>query len=325
MEKVVLDGRPPEALQDDALVQRAAQCLGLSEGDRLHPTFTGQGAIFHVLFAHFLDWMMGRGCTHVVSSTAEPRETLRMIERLELLGCEATLLSPDERGQITAQSLDAAIRPDTGLVSLSWAQAFTGVMHPVLDLSQVCRKQRTPLHLEVSDAMGKVFFTFRELGADFITFSQGGGGIVAKQDFAPLVIGPPHSAEFCRALDEAVDGCEHFCTQAARLRDRLERGVLAVCPWARILFCDVERLPASSAIIFEGIKNRSLWLALQRQGVAAAVDGVSEQLEACGVPTQQALCALSFSLSRQTTESQIDFAIDRIALTANRLRAFCEV
>ena len=73
MEKVVLDGRPPEALQDDALVQRAAQCLGLSEGDRLHPTFTGQGAIFHVLFAHFLDWMTMRGCTHVVSSTAEPR------------------------------------------------------------------------------------------------------------------------------------------------------------------------------------------------------------------------------------------------------------
>ena len=119
------------------------------------------------------------------------------------------------------------------------------------------------------------------------------------------------------AAKEALECRDLLCTEVARLRDKLEQGIIKVYPKAQVCFKDQERLPHCSTIVFPGILNESLLYLLNRRAVYASIGGGSFQqlgllLQACGVEEHLAQCGVAFTLSRYTTDEEIDHAIDVI-------------
>jgi cysteine desulfurase len=121
-----------------------------------------------------------------------------------------------------------------------------------------------------------------------------------------------------------LEARDYVCTEVARLRDKLEKGVTSGFPQAAVVFRNSERLPHISAMTFSGIANEALLFALNRKGVYASIGGGSFQqigliLSASGISETLAHTAINFSLSRETSESEIDKAIEIIVETAKRL------
>lgn len=128
-----------------------------------------------------------------------------------------------------------------------------------------------------------------------------------------------------QAANELIDSRDLLSTEVARLRNKLEEGIVAGFPEALPCFKSDERLPHVTAIVFPGIANEALLYALNRRGVYASIGGGSFQqigliLEASGLPKAHAHSAISFSLSRLTTEDEVDNAIEIITDTAKKLR-----
>ncbi len=261
------------------------------------------------------------------------------MQRMEEWGCATKLLVVNNQGQITKEMLLQAIKPRTGLLSISWAQALTGVIHPIADLAEVCKEKNIALHVDASHVIGKLYFRLNDLSIDYFTFDgnlihapQGTGGLVTRKNtpFAPLVVGDDRTpgaemAALAEALLKSARACDHMCLEAARLRDKLERGIAHSISDAVIFFEDVRRLPNCTSMGFPGISGEALLYLLHLSGVYASIGGGQQQrlshvLIASGIDFALAESALSFSLSFNTTEKEIDYAIEMIVACVCRLR-----
>ena len=189
----------------------------------------------------------------------------------------------------------------------------------------------------MSAVLGKVYFRWEDLGADCLTFDgkifhapEGAAGCFVKNSLSlPSLqngnIPFPLLAGLTLAADEAAHYFDHLCTETARLRDKLEEEVVNMHPEAVVLFKSAERLPNCSAIAFPGVASEALLFLLEKSGVYASRGTkplLAETLIQAGVNPLLAEGAVSFVLSRETTEEEIVCAAVRIAEAAKTLRQY---
>jgi cysteine desulfurase len=323
------------------------QLLGAKEHDDFIFTASGAEAVSQAILSTYMQVTVPTLKNHYISSHIDEAPALMSIARLEQLGCKGTLVSPNKQGQITAEIIGEEISPRTALVSLSWANGLTGVIHPIADIAKLCQQRSIALHVDATHVLGKLFFDLDDIGAQFISFNgdhlhapKGSGGLWVRSGAgcASLIAGGMEQgglrggnlnvaalAALGHAATEALECRDLVCTEVARLRDNLETGIAAAFPEAVPLYRNQERLPHCTAIAFPGISNEALLYALNRKGVYGCIGGGSFQqisllLTASGIDLELAQSAVSFSLSRETTEDEIDRAIEIIAGAAKSLR-----
>ena len=323
------------------------QLMDAPETDSVILTANGAEAVNHVMQSVYHQVTRESGQNHFLTSSIDEAPAIMAIGRLEQWGCVGKMAKVNEDGVVTAKAIAESITPRTALVSLSWANGLTGVVQPVNEIAEVCRQRGILLHLDATHVLGKLYFELEETEADFVTFNgdnihapKGTGALYARKGarLAPFILGGSEQSGLRAgslnvaglvglgvAADEAMESRDMIGLETARLRDQLEERICAAYPEAQVLFQESERLPTTTAILFPGVTNDALLFALDQQGIYASFGGGSFQrmalvLEASEVDPVLANCALSFSLSRETTEEEVERAAQVIGETATRLR-----
>jgi cysteine desulfurase len=307
-------------------LQKSVECffqeLGAGDRDDLFFTDSGKDAIDKVFWLAYLHRARESGKTLFLLARTEENAFISACKQLESLGCTYKLLPVNNKGQITPEVLESSINPRTALVSLSWAQGLTGVLHPIADLAEVCRKKDVLFHVDGSYVLGKSFFRFQDLGIDF--FSLDGSLIHAPKDVGLLFAkaGFPRQewgrgesvakiSAFSKAVGMMQEKFELYCMEIARLRDLLERKISVSCEGSVVLFKDADRLPTCSVIAFPPLSSESLLFLLNTKGIYASAGGgkfppLREVLKACNISPALAGSALSFCFSYDMTEQDVD-------------------
>lgn len=322
------------------LYQTLYRVIGAKESDNVIMTSSGSEAVNHVISSVYRDLTLSTGKNQFITSRLDEAASMMAISHLEPFGCSAKIVDSCENGKISASALADCLSPRTALVSLSWANGLTGVIQPLSEIAALCKQRGIRLHVDATHVIGKLFFDLEELGIDYLTINgeplhapKGTGVLYVRQGIScsPFIFGSadqggmraggvnmPGLAGLACALNESLECRDLLCTEIARLRTQLEQGVMKQIPSARICFREEERLPHCTTIIFPGVANEALLYLLNRKGVCATVGGGNFQqlgllLAASGVDENDAHSAISFSLSRYTTEEEIDRAIAIIA------------
>jgi cysteine desulfurase len=321
--------------------------LGAGENDHFVFTSSGAEAVNHAVNAAYTDITLPTGRNQFLTSNVDEAPQIMAMNKLEKLGSVTTLINAGKGGLVTPEAVGDALTPRSAIVSLSWACGLTGVIHPAQDIAEVCKERGVLLHLDASHVLGKLYFEPEDVGADIITFEgsllhapQGTGGLWWKDglSLSPFITGgteqaskragpmnPAGLASLAKASEQLIDARDLICMEGARLRTQLEDKIKTGYPEAVVFCADCERLPHIAAIGFPGISNEALLFSLSRQNVFASIGGGNFQqigliLEAGGVDKSLAHTAVSFSLSRETTDEDIEKAAEIIVDSAKKLR-----
>lgn len=308
--------------------------VGARTGDHFQFTSSGAAATQEVYQSFFIDQVSDHGKNHLLTTSLEEVPMQLLGKRLEKMGIHSKNIPLNNNGQVTREALESVLTPKTGLLSLSWANALTGVIHPIWELAELCRERGVLVHVDASAILGKLYFKFCELPLDYLTFEgtslhgpKGSGGLFVRKG-VEYSTGYPEEVEGASlnlasfiglgiAIQELSESFDHLCMETARLRNHLESEITRIIPDARILFADAERLPNTTAIVFPDVMSELLAFHLRERGVFVSYGGGRQQkltalLTSCGVDPHEASCALSFSLSRTTTEEEINSALGHI-------------
>jgi cysteine desulfurase len=289
---------------------------------------------------------------HVVTSSIEHHAVLHACKHLEKLGCEVTILPVDGRGLIDPEDVRRALRPNTKLISVMMANNETGVLEPVEEIGKIAREAQILFHTDAVQAATKVRVNVRQIGCDALSISghkihapQGVGALYVKKgtriqplfhggrhersrragtENVPGIVGLGRAAQLAReALDQGDD------KKMAAMRDRLEQGVLAQVNQAGVNGAGTPRVPNTTNIHFDHIEGESLVIALDLKGLAVSTGAAcssgaiepSHVLIAMGLGPDQARASIRFSLGKQSTEADVDFALALVPECVARLRA----
>lgn len=288
---------------------------------------------------------------HIVTSAIEHHAILHTAEYLEKRGFEITYLPVDEDGRVSPADLEAAMRPDTILVSIMFANNEIGTIEPIAELAKVAHDHGALFHTDAVQAFGHIPIDVKEMGIDLLSASahkvygpKGTGllyirkGVKTKafihggQQERGLRAGTENVAGivgFARATELALAEQEEEAARLAKLRDyaigRIEREI----PYSRLNGHRTERLPNNVNFSFEFIEGEGMLLQLAFKGISASSGSActsgsldpSHVLLAIGLPHEIAHGSLRLTLGRETTRDDIDFAIDSLKGTIDNLRA----
>jgi len=287
---------------------------------------------------------------HIITSQIEHPAVGETCEFVESLGAEVTYLAPNRHGIITAKQVEDAITDKTALVSIMWANNETGLINEIKEIAEVCRAKGVLCHTDAVQAIGKVKVDVQNVPVDFLTFSahkfhgpKGVGGLYIAEGvkLPPLLHGGEQMsglragtvnlagiAAMGLAMELATDNIEYEATEVARLRNKLEDALLEI-PDVRVFGDRAIRTPNTVFASFRGIEGEAFIWDLNQNGIAASTGSAcaSESLdanpilEAMNVDKELSHTGIRLSLSRFTTESEIDYTIDVIKKAVARLRA----
>lgn len=316
----------------DGRVQVLYELVGASEKE--HFRFCAD-PVQQLLQSVYLEVSRKEGKMRYIASGLEDAPLLLGLRRLEEQGCFARIVPVDSDGRIDLEQLEDAIDPRTALVSISWAHGLTGVVQPVEEIAVLCKERGILLHLDASYAVGKIPLSFFP---DYLTFAgdkmhalKSSAALFVKAG-APLAsdlsagsIDAPSLVALSAAAQQSMLTLDLMGLEVARLRNHLEKSVLASVPSSRALFTESMRLPNVSVLAFEGVHQEALAYLLHRKNIFASIGGsqhqlLQRQLIACGCDEKTASSAISFSLSRMTTEKEIETAIAGIEESVRALR-----
>ncbi len=288
--------------------------------------------------------------TEIVTTQVEHPAVSNTCRYLESLGANVVYLPVNSDGIVDAGILEQHLDPErTALVSIMWANNETGLLFPIRELAALCRERGILFHTDAVQAVGKVPVDVQEAPVDFLSFSahkfhgpKGVGGLYARHGVAlnPLL----HGGEQMRgrrggtvnvaflvgmglAMELAVEGLPHERTEVRRLRDRLEDALSSIEGVTVVGRRDL-RVPNTILASVRGVEGEALIWDLNRQGVAASTGSAcaSESLEpnptfvAMGIDTELAHTGVRLSLSRFSTEQEIDAAAAAMRAAIARLR-----
>ncbi len=332
----------------DSRYQSLYDLVGASTEDTCVFTSSGAEAVNQALWSVFLQTAKKEGKTHFITSPLEDLPTSQMMQRLEELGCFVKIAPLKNSGEIDVDALASLISPRTALVSITMADALTGVLQPVEEISQLCREKETLLHLDASYAIGKLSLSFTDLGADYLTFSgdrmhalksSGALFVKAKAPLSPLIVGGleqaglrggafdiPSFMGLAAAAGQSALFLDRMSLETARLRDLLEAELMKKVPDVVSPFANQLRLPNTSVLAFPGAHAEALLYFLSKKGLYASIGGSFSQplsyvLQLMNINTAFADSAISFSLSRYTTEEEIVRSIALIEEAVSYLRS----
>jgi cysteine desulfurase len=310
-------------------------------------TSSGAEAINHAILSTYQDVSLTEGRNHFITASTEDAPFLMSFNRLTAFGAATTFLKPDIHGIISAKAIIEAITPRTAMIALSWSNGLTGVIQPIHEIAEICKLRGIRLLVDGTHVLGKLFFSLKEHSIDFLSFNgdqlhapKGIGGLYIRNGIklSPFITGGMEQAglragtlnlpavvglgEAAKLLLEARD---YFCTEVARLQMELENEIKKRIPEIKTLFEYEEKVPGVLTISFPGIINEALLFALNQKNVFASIGGGSQQLlsyylKTCGFDQRTADSALSFTLSRETKEDEIEFAAKELEATVKKLR-----
>lgn len=291
-----------------------ADLVGAAEKDRF--VFNGTDPVAAVLWTIYTEVARKEGKSHIVTSAIEDAPTLQACKRLEELGCTIKLAPVKPNGQIDVAALADLLGPRTAVISVTVAQSLTGVIQPIEEIAALAKQKNILLHLDGATALGKMPFSFQESGADYFTFLgdrihsvPSSGGIFVKEGRpvpATSRADAPSLFALSAAAAQAKIYADSMVLEVARLRDQFEYDLLLANPGAESLFADTLRLPNTSVLSFSGVHQEALLYLLQRKGLIATFGGSYSQLASRLFKSET---ALSFSLSRMTTEEELKKAV----------------
>jgi len=294
---------------------------------------------------------LARGSGHLITSQVEHHAVLRTCQALERAGYAVTYLPVDAHGRVDPDDVRRAIRPDTILITVMFANSEVGTIMPIAEIGRVAAEHGIPFHVDAVQAFGKLPFSVRELGIGLLSCSghkiygpKGVGGLYIRKGTRMVSIqhGGDHERRR-RAGTENVPAIVGFAkavelrgremaAEAERVRahrDRLWAGIQAAVPDVRLNGHPTQRLPGTLNVSFRGIEAESLILALDLKGIGASAGSActsgslepSYVLTAMGVPPEWALGALRMSLGRGTTAEDIGYVLEVLPAAVERLRA----
>lgn len=310
-------------------LKKTYKLIGAKESDHFYLMGSGVEAVSQIIWAHYLDEIRESGRNHLLTLAVEDLSILHSFNGLEKMGCLGKMLPVNDKGHLVKEELEAAIRPRTSLLSLSWAHGLTGVIQPLEEIARVCKEKNISLHVDVSSVLGKLYFRFQDFECNYLSFDgekihapKGVAAVFAKTSMAHIPnFNVPSLAALAVSLEYVYDRFDHLSTETTRLRSKLEEGILE----GVVLFKEAERLPNVTAIAFPGLDAEALLFLLNRRGVFATCGGgnaqkLSSVLQACGIPRELARGAISFNLSCETTEEEIDYTLETLKTCVKKLR-----
>jgi cysteine desulfurase len=287
---------------------------------------------------------------HIITTRVEHEAVRNLCERLEGNGYEITWLDVDEEGSLNLEELRAALRPDTGLVSVMLANNETGVVFPIEEIGRIVRENSEALfHVDGVQAVGKIPIDLRNSNVDLFALSghklhapKGIGALYVRKgvDFPPFIIGGgqergrragTENMPYIVALGAACELAKNFegREEVQRLRDKLEERILNTIANAHLNGTKKRerRLPNTANISFEQIEGESILARLDEAGICVSTGSAcnaeshvsSAVLRAMNVPYSLAQGSIRFSLGRYNTESEIDYTLDILPRIINQL------
>ena len=294
--------------------------------------------------------LMDRDQQHIVTTRVEHSATLKHCEALAKRGTEVTWLGVDERGQIDLAELERAIRPDTALVTVMWANNETGVIFPVDEIAEIVRKKGALFHTDAVQAIGKIPIRLADTKINFLSLSghklhcPKGVGVLyvnRRTKFSPYLIGGGQEngkragtenvssiVGLGKACEIAEEFMEHEATEVRGMRDEFESGVLAKIEGSQVNGDVVNRLPNTSNLAFEGVDSEGVLMLLDQHGIccssgSACTTGsvhASHVLKAMGFSDDRARASLRFSFSRFNTRDEVARALEILPKVIGKLR-----
>ena len=293
---------------------------------------------------------------HIISSTIEHHAVLNSCKHLEAMGCELTYVPVDGRGLVDPDDVKRALRPTTKLITIMMANNETGVLQPVEEIGKVAAEADVYFHTDAVQAAGKTPIDVKRIGCDLLSISghklhapQGVGALYVRKGtiLEPMFYGGSHERSR-RAGTENVPGIIGLGKAAELAREALLRGDLAQMSAMRdrieqIILSEVEatgvngegapRVPNTTNIHFDYIEGEALVIALDLKGLAVSTGAAcssgaiepSHVLTAMGLPPEIARASLRFSLGKQNTPDDVDFALGLVPQTVARLRELSPV
>ncbi len=290
-----------------------------------------------------------KGKKHLISTAFEHHAVLHTLEKLKREGFEVTLLDVGKDGLVTPEQVEAAIRPDTALVTIMTANNEVGTIEPIAEIGAVCRKHGVTFHTDAVQAIGHIPVDVKAQNIDMLSLSghkfhgpKGVGALYCRKGvpLQSLIEGGAQERKK-RAGTENIAGivsmsvameesCENMAANAekeTRLRDRLIDGLMQI-PHTKLNGHRTTRLPGNVNLCFEGIEGESLLLLLDAKGICASSGSActsgslepSHVLLALGLPHEVAHGSLRLSLCEWNTDEDVDLILKAVPEVVEYLR-----
>lgn len=313
--------------------------------------FTGGGTEADNWVKEIMRSLKAKGKNHFITSAVEHHALLHSAQRLQKEGFEVTFIPVDREGRIDPEQVRAAIRPETGLVSIMFANNEIGTIYPIKEIGAICRQAGVLFHTDAVQAAGHLPINVKEMNIDLLSLSahkfhgpKGVGAFYCRRGIPlPSLIDGGAQERGKRAGTENVAGIvglgaalrlanEEMSEASARvsaMRDRLIDGILQTVPMCRLNGPRHNRLPGNCNISFLGIEGESLLLRLDLAGIAASSGSAcasssldpSHVLLAIGLPHEVAHGSVRLSLSDYNTEEDVDYILEKLPEIVSTLRS----
>ncbi|HEY1583814.1 MAG TPA: cysteine desulfurase NifS [Chthoniobacterales bacterium] len=287
---------------------------------------------------------------HVVTTAVEHNAVLNYCETIVRRGFSATILPVDEQGHLDLAELENAIRADTAVVSVMWANNETGVIYPLAEIADLCRHKGVFFHTDAVQAVGKMPIDLTKLPVHFLALSghklhapKGVGALFVsrKSRFQPLLVGGPQESGrragtdnvpsivgLGKAAELARSTLEEENTRVRALRDRFEAALLDQVENVSINGDPAARLPNTSNLAFHGVEAQAIVLKLDQEGICCSLGSScttgavqpSHVLRAMHLPNDRARSSLRFSFGRFNTGAELDQVLEILPRIVRQLR-----
>jgi len=293
---------------------------------------------------------------HIITSTVEHHAVFNSCKRLTEIGCEVTYVPVDGRGLADPAQVKRALRPNTKLITIMMANNETGVLQPVEELGKIATEADVYFHTDAVQAAGRVAIDVKRIGCDLLSISghkvhapQGVGALYVRKGtlLQPLLYGGSHErsrragTENVPAIVALGKAAEMACAglgdgSVARvgvLRDEMEKSILDSVPEAGLNSGGALRVPNTTNIYFDHIEGEAMVIALDLKGLAVSTGAAcssgaiepSHVLTAMGLPPERARASIRFSLGKQNTKDDVQFALNVVPETVAWLRELSPV
>ncbi len=334
-----------EALEDARV--RFAKCIN-AEAKEIYFTSGGSEADNQCIRSAALNGLK-KGKKHIISTAFEHHAVLHTLKKLEKEGFEVTYLDVHADGLVTAEQVAEAIRPDTALVTIMYANNEIGTIQPIREIGEVCKTAGVVFHTDAVQAVGHIPVDVKADNIDMLSVSahkfhgpKGVGAIYCRKGILLNTFIEGGAQERGRragteniggvvsmtvALEEAVKNMAGNAVKLKKMRDRLIDGLLKI-PHSRLNGDRKMRLPANVNMCFEGIEGEGLLLLLDAKGICASSGSActsgsldpSHVLLAIGLPHEVAHGSLRISLSEDNTDEDVDAILKAVPEVVGYLR-----
>ncbi len=315
--------------------------------------FTGGGTESINLAIKGLAFLKGKG--HIITSKIEHSAVLNSCRYLEKKGFEVSYMDVDRYGLVSPADIKNAIRKDTILVSIMYANNEIGTIQPIEEISKITKEHNIPFHIDACQAAGSLELDVNKLGADLMSlngskiYGPKGIGILYKRkgiELEPLIHGGdqefglrggteniPGIIGFAKALELAQHNREKESKHLSALRDYLISGILNSIPGSFLNGHPTQRLPNNANISFLDVEGESILLHLSKKGIYVSTGSactskkleISHVLDAIGLNHDAAHGSIRFTLGKLTTKEDIDYTLETLPKVITLLRKLSPV